>query len=68
MRWARVAAIPVSIVVGILNACAHMLSSIYYHRWMPGVYSSPLLLVAASFLIAAARSRHTEADNAAAAH
>ena len=67
-RWTRIAAVAVSVVAGILNACAHMLSSIYYHRWMPGVYSSPLLLLAAGFLIAAARSRHTEAANAASAH
>lgn len=64
MRWARFVAFPVSIVVGTLNACGHMLSSIYYHRWMPGVYSSPLLLLAAGFLISAARSRHTEAASA----
>lgn len=68
MRWARFAAVPVSIVVGILNACAHMLSSIYYHRWMPGVYSSPLLLLAAIFLIATARSHPAQSANAAAAH
>lgn len=68
MRWTRIAAVAVSIVAGILNACAHMLSSIYYHRWMPGVYSSPLLLLAAGFLIAAARSRHTQAASTVAAH
>jgi len=68
MRWARIAAVPVSLVVGILNACGHMIASVYYHRWMPGVYSSPLLLLAAVFLIATARSRHTETANAATAH
>jgi hypothetical protein len=68
MRWARIAAVPVSILVGVLNACGHMISSVYYHRWMPGVYSSPLLLLAAIFLITTARSRHTETANAAAAH
>lgn len=68
MRWARVAAIPVSIVVGILNAFGHMLASVYYHRWMPGVYSSPLLLLAAIFLIARARSHREQAANMAAAH
>jgi hypothetical protein len=68
MRWARVAAFPVAIVVGILNACGHTLASIFYHRWMPGVYSSPLLLLAAIFLIAAARSHPAQSANAAGAH
>ena len=68
LRWTRIAAVPVAIVVGILNCCAHMFSSVYYHRWMPGVYSSPLLLLAAGFLIAAARTRQTEAAKAAGAH
>ena len=68
MRWARIAAVPVAIVVGILNACGHTFASIYYHRWMPGVYSSPLLLLAAIFLIATARSHPAQSANAAAAH
>ena len=68
MRWTRVAAVPVAVLVGILNACGHMLSSIYYHRWMPGVYSSPLLLLAAIFLIATARSNPAPSADAAAAH
>ena len=67
MRWVRFAAVPVAVLVGILNACAHMLSSIYYHRWMPGVYSSPLLLLEAGFLIATARSNPTQSANVAAA-
>ena len=66
MRWTRVAAIPIALLAGIANAMGHTLSSIYYHRWMPGVYSSPLLVLAAGFLIATARSRRTEAANAAA--
>jgi hypothetical protein len=68
IRWARFAAVPVSIVVGILNACGHTLASIYYHRWMPGVYSSPLLLLAAIFLISTARSHPAQTANATAAH
>lgn len=54
--WARVAALAVAFLVGIGNAGLHILSSIYYHRWMPGVYSSLLLLLAAIFLILTARS------------
>jgi hypothetical protein len=54
-RWMRVAAQPLSIVVGVFNAFGHLGSSVYYGRWMPGVYSSPLLLVAAVFLLVSAR-------------
>ena len=68
MRWARKVAVPIALLAGVANAMGHTFSSIYYLRWMPGVYSSPLLLLAAIFLIATARSRHTEAANAAAAH
>ena len=53
--WLRIASIPLSLLVGIGNACLHLSSSAYYHRWMPGVYSSPLLLAAAILLLLAAR-------------
>lgn len=56
-RWLRRAALPLAIVVGVFNASLHMASSVYYGRWMPGVYSSPLLLVAALFLLVSARGR-----------
>jgi hypothetical protein len=52
VRWLRVIAIPLGIVVGVFNASLHIFGSIYYGRWMPGVYSSPLLLIAASYLLA----------------
>ncbi|MGZ4842848.1 MAG: HXXEE domain-containing protein [Candidatus Angelobacter sp.] len=68
VRRARVAAIVVAFLVGIGNAGLHILSSIYHHRWMPGVYISPLLLLAAIFLIVTARSRPGAAANAAATH
>ena len=55
-RWLRSVASPFAFIVGISNACLHILSSIYYQRWMPGVYSSPLLLTAALFLLATSRS------------
>jgi hypothetical protein len=58
-RWLQVSAIPLGIVMGLFNASLHMLSSVYYHRWMPGVYSSPLLLTAAILLLMSARSRKT---------
>jgi hypothetical protein len=53
--WLRLAAWPLGLLVGIANASLHISSSIYFHRWMPGVYSSPVLLIAAVFLLAAAR-------------
>lgn len=39
-------------VVMALNAILHFTGSIYLGRWMPGVYSSPLLLAASIYLIA----------------
>jgi hypothetical protein len=51
--WLRIVSRPLSILVGVLNAALHIGSSIYFHRWMPGVYSSPLLLLAAMYLFAA---------------
>jgi hypothetical protein len=55
--WLRIVARPLGILVGVLNAALHISSSIYFHRWMPGVYSSPLLLIAAVFLLASSRLR-----------
>jgi succinate-acetate transporter protein len=51
LRWLRVLAVPSALVVGILNGSAHILSSIYLGRWMPGVYSSPLLLLSGTLLL-----------------
>jgi hypothetical protein len=61
-RWMRMVAVPLAIVVGVFNASLHMLSSVYYHRWMPGVYSSPLLLMAALLLLVS--SGHPQDDRA----
>ena len=47
-------AIPLSIVVGIGNGLMHLGSSIYFSRWMPGVFSSPLLLLSGIFLLSSA--------------
>jgi hypothetical protein len=53
--WVRIAAWPLGLIIGIANASLHISSSIYYQRWMPGVYSSPVLLLAAVFMLAASR-------------
>jgi len=45
---------PVAFVFGalmLLNGIGHIIASLYYARAIPGVYSSPLLLVAALFLL-----------------
>jgi len=55
-RWLRIVAWPLAIVVGIANASLHLLSSVYYQRLMPGVYSSPVLLAAATLLLSAAKA------------
>jgi hypothetical protein len=56
-RWLRIASWPLAIVVGVMNAALHISSSIYFHRWMPGVYSSPVLLIAAVFLLVSSSTR-----------
>ncbi len=55
-RWIRVVAWPLGIVIGIGNGAAHVISSVYFHRLMPGVLSAPLLMVAGAWLVAKARS------------
>ena len=50
-HWLRLVARVFAIVVGLLNAAAHLASSAYYRRWMPGTYSSPVLLAAAVYLL-----------------
>jgi hypothetical protein len=62
-HWLRMAAWPLGLLVGIANASLHISSSIYFHRWMPGVYSSPVLLIAAVFLLAAARKFSATSDS-----
>ncbi len=65
LRWV---AIPLAILVGIFNPTLHFASSIYYGRFMPGVYSSPILLITAIVLLRATRVFvRTVADGAAAA-
>jgi hypothetical protein len=49
--WLHLAARPIALVVGLLNAGLHLFGSIWYHRRMPGFYSSPLLLIASVYLL-----------------
>lgn len=57
VRWT----VPVSLILGILmllNGVLHICGSLYFRQLMPGVYSSPLLMAAAGYLLfAASRAR-----------
>jgi hypothetical protein len=56
-RWLRPVAYVFATVM-LLNAAGHTAGTIYMGRAMPGVYSSPLLLVGAIWLLAATRRGH----------
>jgi hypothetical protein len=50
MRWMR----PVSYILAVMmliNGLQHIAASIYLGRWMPGVFSSPLLIAASIALL-----------------
>ncbi len=53
-RWQRWLAIPASILAGIANALGHIFSSLYLRRFMPGVYSAPLVLLSGIMLLRSA--------------
>jgi hypothetical protein len=51
-------AVPLTVVAGIGNGLLHLLSSVYFSRWMPGSFSSPLVVASGIFLLSIAlRSR-----------
>lgn len=55
-RWM----VPLCYFLGIMmfgNGLFHVLGSVYLGRLMPGVYSSPLLLVASAYLLVRVRQR-----------
>ncbi len=56
VRWIRIVSWPLGIIVGIGNGVAHIITSIYFHRFMPGVLSSPLIIAAGAWLVLQARS------------
>jgi hypothetical protein len=51
-HWLRLVSQPLAVVVGVLNAAVHLGGSAYFRRLMPGVYSAPLLMAAAIYLLA----------------
>jgi len=50
VRWIIIAALPLSVIM-LGNGLGHIGGSIYFRRLMPGVYSSPLLIVASIFVL-----------------
>ena len=54
VKWTRRLAVPVVLLAGIGNGLAHILSSIYMGRFMPGVYSAPLILLSGAVLLSSA--------------
>jgi hypothetical protein len=51
VHWIRIVALPLGIVVGIGNALLHIVGSMLYRRWIAGLLSSPLLLLAGCWLL-----------------
>jgi hypothetical protein len=51
LKWTRWVAVPVAVLAGIANGSAHVLSSIYMGRTMPGVYSGPLMILSGTLLL-----------------
>lgn len=52
-RWITIVALPFSVLM-IGNGLGHIGSSLWFGRFMPGVYSSPVLIAAAATSFAAA--------------
>ncbi len=55
-QWLLYVSTPLAILM-FLNGTAHLISSIYLHRWMPGVLSSPLLMATAAWLFLIRKSQ-----------
>jgi hypothetical protein len=59
--------IPVAIILSglmLLNGALHICGSLYFGQMIPGVYSSPLLMAAAGFLLyAASKAKKTWSQN-----
>jgi hypothetical protein len=57
----RVLAFPFAIVIGVMNGFGHLGASVFFHRWMPGTTTAPLLVVCGVWLLASnARLRSRE--------
>lgn len=47
----RVLAFPFAVVIGLMNGLAHLAASAFFHRWMPGTTTAPLLIVCGIWLL-----------------
>ncbi len=64
-RWIRIASLVLAVLM-MGNAAGHAAAPVYWGRLAPGVYSSPVLFVAAAaLLVTAARARTTGASHVA---
>lgn len=54
-KWLTVLSYPLGILM-LANGLLHLIGSVYLGRFMPGVYSSPLLIAASIYLLVAIRS------------
>ncbi len=59
-QWQRWLAVPIAVLAGIVNGLVHIVSSLYFHRFMPGVYSAPLILLSGIMLLRSASQRKCE--------
>ncbi len=64
-KWITTLAFPLGVVVGIANGTAHILSSIYLKKAMPGVLSAPLIICAGAWLVKRALAAKMEKARAA---
>jgi len=63
-KWLTVVAVPFSVLM-IGNGLGHIGSSVYFGRFMPGVYSSPILIAASLWaLVSALRLLRIQLENA----
>jgi hypothetical protein len=53
-RVLRMIAVPLAVIVGLLNAAGHIAGSIYFGYLVPGVDSTPLLVITGIWLLLAA--------------
>ena len=50
-HWVRVTALPLAILVGILNGLLHIVGSLFYRKKLAGVLTAPVLLAAGTWLL-----------------
>ncbi|HWR14466.1 MAG TPA: HXXEE domain-containing protein [Terriglobales bacterium] len=56
-RWLKLVAIPLGVIVGILNGLQHLIVSVYLGRMAPGALSGPILILAGGWLVLEARRK-----------